>query len=484
MTPLPPFLFAAKTQRDRRWLARLKAEKKIRQIGPRLFTSLSASKVEAAARGGWATIVSGLFPGALVSHRTALEYVPSPEGVVFLTGGTNRRISYPGLTIEFVRGPGPLPDDPPFLAMHASSLPRAYLENLKHDTRVSVPRTVSVEEIKRRLERTLRDGGEVALNEIRDRARAIAVELGWNAELERLAGIIGALLGTRRGSLVTSEVAKARVAGEPYDTTCLERLHLLFGELRTRALRTSPDLAAPPGHFESKAFFESYFSNYIEGTRFAIEEAEAIVFEKKIPPRRPVDAHDIVGTFSIVSDPSEMRRTPVSSDALLDLLRSRHAKMLAQRPEVGPGTFKSKPNVAGSTEFVPPDYVIGTLKRGHDLYVDLEPGLQRAMFMMFLVADVHPFADGNGRIARIMMNAELVARGASTIIIPTVFRDDYLQALRALTRRKRPTPLIDALLKASRFSRLDFSSYPDALGELQGRNWFREPDDARIVVDE
>ena len=29
--------------------------------------------------------------------------------------------------------------------------------------------------------------------------------------------------------------------------------------------------------------------------------------------------------------------------------------------------------------------------------------------MMFLVSEVHPFVDGNGRIARIMMNAELVA---------------------------------------------------------------------------
>ena len=31
--------------------------------------------------------------------------------------------------------------------------------------------------------------------------------------------------------------------------------------------------------------------------------------------------------------------------------------------------------------------------------------------MMFLVAEVHPFADGNGRVARVMMNAELIAGG-------------------------------------------------------------------------
>lgn len=112
MEPLPPFLFAAKTQSERRRLVRLRGEGRIRRIGPRLYTSLPEAEVAVAARGAWATIVSALFPGALVSHRTALEYVPSPEGVVFLTSTTNARRSYPGLTIEFIRGSAPLDDGP------------------------------------------------------------------------------------------------------------------------------------------------------------------------------------------------------------------------------------------------------------------------------------------------------------------------------------------------------------------------------------
>ena len=35
--------------------------------------------------------------------------------------------------------------------------------------------------------------------------------------------------------------------------------------------------------------------------------------------------------------------------------------------------------------------------------------------MMFLIAEVHPFADGNRRTARIMMNAELAAAGEERI---------------------------------------------------------------------
>jgi hypothetical protein len=89
--------------------------------------------------------------------------------------------------------------------------------------------------------------------------------------------------------------------------------------------------------------------------------------------------------------------------------------------------------------------------------------------------------DGNGRTARIMMNAELVSAGRSTIIIPTVFREDYVNALRALTRRHRAALLVEVLVKAHRFSHLEFSPYPAILKDLTRRNWFREPDDARII---
>jgi hypothetical protein len=482
MEPLPPFLFAAQNQRERRRLAHLKGEGRIRQIGPRLYTSLPDADVPAAARGAWTTIASGLFPGALVSHRTALEYLPSPEGVVFLTAKTNRKLSYPGLTIEFVRGPDPLPDDQPFVGLRASSLPRALLENLKRDPRSASQRTVPIADLESRLEQILRDGGEEELNRIRDRAREIARELDWNPEFDRLDGAIGALLGTRPADRVTSSAARARALGEPFDTACLERLQLLAGELRTRALATLPESSHSPQHVRNKAFVEAYFSNYIEGTAFEIEEAEEIVFDGKIPAARPVDAHDIIGTFDVVSDPNEMRRTPSSSGELLELLRARHHTMLARRPEVQPGTFKQRVNRARDTVFVIPEYVIGTLRKGHELYADLDRGFPRAVFLTFLVSDVHPFTDGNGRIARVMMNAELVAAGASTIIIPTVYRDDYLLALRALTRRNRPKPLVDALAKAAAFSRLDFSIYPRALEELQRRNWFQEPDEARILL--
>src|SRR5207248_1584939 len=116
--------------------------------------------------------------------------------------------------------------------------------------------------------------------------------------------------------------------------------------------------------------------------------------------------------------------------------------VLASRPEVAPGQLKTTPNRAGDTRFVDPAYVVGTLRHGYELYRDLAPGLARAIFMLVLVSEVHPFVDGNGRLARIMMNAELRSVGHSTIIIPTLHRDDYMTALRAFSRRDRTRPVI------------------------------------------
>jgi hypothetical protein len=364
------------------------------------------------------------------------------------------------------------------LTIRSSSQPRAFLENLSARSS-SRSRVLPIEQLEDRLEQLLHLGGRLELDKLRDRARVIAAELGWETQFARLDGLIGTLLGTRTGKL-TSAAARARAAGEPFDATCLRRMQVLFGGLRS-PLSGVVDSFAAPDHFKNKAFFESYFSNYIEGTTFEVDEAERIVFDRKIPANRPKDAHDIKGTFDVVSDQAEMRRTPAGLDELVELLSARHTTMLGRRSEAEPGRFKTKPNRAGDTEFVHPDYVIGTLRKGMELYLDVPAGIARAIFMMFLVADVHPFVDGNGRVARIMMNAELLSVGQSTIIIPTVFRDDYLQALRALTRRHRAELLIRALVRAQKFSHLEFSPYPRALDQLTRRNWFRDPDEARIV---
>lgn len=174
-----------------------------------------------------------------------------------------------------------------------------------------------------------------------------------------------------------------------------------------------------------------------------------------------------------------MSRLPTSVADLILLLKGRHARVVEGRPDKGPGQFKADPNRAGSTLFVAPDLVEGTLAKGFEIYRGLSSPLHRAVFMMFLIAEVHPFSDGNGRVARIMMNAELVAAGESRILVPTVFRNNYLAALKALSQNRLTGAIVRMLDFAQRYTvAVDFSEVGLARLILDRTHAFMDPNEA------
>jgi len=324
----------------------------------------------------------------------------------------------------------------------------------------------------------LRTSGEAAVNQLRDSARELAPTLGLQREFESLDELIGGLRGTRTADLQTPQgIARGRGAG--YDPDRLALFGTLHEHLRSLAPITRvapPDAAAQIRHL---SFFEAYFSNFIEGTEFRVGEAADIVYRGAVPEERPEDAHDVSGTFAIVADVKSFSEVPTSAEHLLDLLRSRHAILLAGRPDKRPGEFKVVDNRAGGTDFVRHDLVEGTLSRAFDLYPSLETPFERACYLMFVVAEVHPFDDGNGRMARVMMNAELVAAGEWRIVVPTVYRNNYLQALRAMTHNSLPAPIPRMLDFAQRYTAsIDYSSIRRAERLLERTNAFVDANDA------
>lgn len=85
-------------------------------------------------------------------------------------------------------------------------------------------------------------------------------------------------------------------------------------------------------------------------------------------------------------------------------------------------------------------------------------------------------------VARAFMNAELVAGGEARVIIPTVYRDDYLTGLRTLSRGGEPTPLIKGLDFAQRWvAALDWSSLAAAEAAMKATNAFARPSSAIVL---
>lgn len=420
------------------------------RIGNRLYTRTVHQPLEEVVRRNVWDVVRLLVPDAVVVDRTAFSTMPAPDDSVCVAAGTRRRtIELPGLRIR-IRPGAPAEGDASFMGIWLSSDPRRYLDNLRRSrARGGFRWTVDVEDVEQRLERFAAQRGEQALNELRDQARSLTEVLDAGQAFERLDHIIGNLLGTRNARLITAQ-GRARAAGMAYDSDAIKRLDGLAAALNDEppALR-----AATPSSFSSEfSFWESYFSNYIEGTVFATAVAHDIVFAGYEPPQRSADAHDIRGTFTLANDP--MRRARVAADAgdLLDILLEDHAVLRAGRSDKRPGKLKDDANQAGGTRFVEPALVRGTLERGFETLVGARQGLARAMVMMFLVAEVHPFDDGNGRAARLRMNAELSSVDEQRIIVPTGFRDDYLGALRRLSRQDDLAVLVRTLDRAQAFT--------------------------------
>ena len=456
-----------------------------RKIGPRLYTRNMNEPVEViVARNLW-QIVGMLAPGGVIGFRTALESRPADDGSVFITCGYKKITELPGLRIVRIPGVGPTEGDMPFIGgLYMASPARLLLENLAPTkTRESATRSAGQAVVEEKLVSILRIKGEDELNKIRDLARVIAAAIGLEKEFILLDRIIGSLLQTREAEL-RAPVSKSYTTGEPYDPLRLEQFEVLRSTLARAVLPTRIRRHTPGAAFYNESFFDAYFSNFIEGTEFEVDEALGIVFSGVIPQSRPEDAHDILGTYRVVGSLEELKRTPADVSSFLALLCQRHTSIMEGRPDKRPGLFKEKGNRAGTTCFVAPELVKGTLVQGYAFYNSLADPLARALFMMYLVSEVHPFDDGNGRTARAMMNADLVSAGICRIVIPSVYRNEYIASLKLLSNHKDAAAFLRVMDVAQEFvSRIDFSELATARQILERCNAFERPaDNVRLMM--
>lgn len=478
-------LFSSSDPKEEYKISKLLREGKIRKIAPRIYSTNLEEEPSEIIKRNILEIIGSLYPGAVLSHRSAFEFKPTSTNHIFVTYSYTKKIKLPGLIINFLEGKGAIAGDTKlFGELYVSSKERAFLENLQITKKTGPDsKTLSLPQIEEKLDDILRVHGEDGLNRIRDRARELSKVLEMPRESELINKITGALLSTKPSKILTSKVALARAAGFPYDKNRIELFEALFTYLYNNEFKYRPENNLSSYSFRNYAFFEAYFSNYIEGTVFEVAEAKKIIDTGVPLDARSGDSHDVLGTYQLVSDRSEMQIIPADENEFLAILQNRHKLLLSARLDKNPGQFKERNNRAGNTFFVDYKLVRGTLMRGFEYYKALTHPFARATYMMFLVSEVHPFEDGNGRIARVMMNAELVNRNQCKIIIPTVYREDYLLTLKRLTNQKDAAPFVQMLSKAHAFSEtLHFDNYEDLYNYLVSHNAFYESDEGRHLI--
>ncbi len=383
--------------------SRLAAQGKLHRIRKGIYTDTSDSEeITKTLNNKWMDVACKIFDGPVAVARTASELRPAEGRLYFVSSKLKAsRTTQVGHLIFYI-SPGDTSKgvEQIHLELRRSNPARYCLENLAPSRgSKNSKKTLGPEWVESELIKHIRRGGEQAVNALRNEARDLAPILNLEDEFEKLNALIAALLRTHPAQgILQTRWGIANAKGEPFDQSRIDRFADLARYLNKIDLADNHYDYNRPG-WQNLTFFESYFSNFIEGTEFTIEEAEEIAFEKKINYERHQDSHDILAHIEISGDMSEMYRVPVDAAELIDILKVRHGLLLAERPDKRPGEFKIKPNKAGGTDFVLPELVEGTLVQGFDVYQSLPAGLKRSIFIHFMVSEVHPFKDGNGRLS-------------------------------------------------------------------------------------
>lgn len=114
------------------------------------------------------------------------------------------------------------------------------------------------------------------------------------------------------------------------------------------------------------------------------------------------------------------------SGALIDLpLRHGIFKERPNNPEVADGS--------GTHEYCPPEHTASEMDRLVEIYHQLpaEYPEVRAAWLHHAFTQIHPFQDGNGRVARALASIDFIRAEWFPLLISRDRRDEYIQALRA-----------------------------------------------------
>jgi hypothetical protein len=252
------------------------------RIATGVYTSDVTTDPAAVVAREWYNIAGRMFPDAVITDRSAVTG-GSVDGVLYLAHvGRARRVDLPGLSVTARPGAGPLEGDIPLPGgLHQASKGRALAENARpsrsRDGRVR--RTLDAAELGDWVDRLCQVDGPERLARYREQAERVADTVGASqGYVKALSQMIGAALGTQQVN-TSSRALAARQALLPYDQDRLRLFAQLADSLRESAPqnRHVPDPSDP--HYAHLPFFEAYFSNFIEGTEFLLDEAVAIVYE-------------------------------------------------------------------------------------------------------------------------------------------------------------------------------------------------------------
>ena len=220
------------------------------------------------------------------------------------------------------------------------------------------------------------------------------------------------------------------------------------------------------GRVEQKLRIESnYHSNAVEGNSLTLGETRSLILHGLTARGKPMRDHlDIQGHDQAVKAIEQAVR---NEDQLTEVfVRNLHRVLLKEpyrneaitpdgrrvRRPITPGEYKTTPNnVRTSTgetyHFTPPEQVKPAMSDLIDWCRTQEAAGEHPVIIAAAVhyrfVRIHPFDDGNGRMARLLMNLILIRHGYAVAIVRIEQRERYLQELERVDRTEDLAQFID-----------------------------------------
>ena len=186
----------------------------------------------------------------------------------------------------------------------------------------------------------------------------------------------------------------------------------------------------------------TYSSNAIEGNTLTISETKVLLEDGLTVGGKPIqDYYEATGHGKAYEYMRTLANSgaPITEAQILEL----HRLFYSLVDENAAGKYRTERVFIAGTEYLPPapENVPTQMREAiaymQNLYGTVHPIAYAALIHKRLV-DVHPFIDGNGRTARLLMNLALLQAGYGIAIIPPVRRGEYIETLRISQRENRP----------------------------------------------
>jgi Fic family protein len=185
----------------------------------------------------------------------------------------------------------------------------------------------------------------------------------------------------------------------------------------------------------------TYTSNAIEGNTLTRSET-AIVLEKGLtvsgkPLRDHMEALGHKDALDYVHTLAQLNEKIREMD-----IRQIHCLVIGRSDPAHAGSYSPHQRmISGSSVVLPSPAEIGPLMNDFGQWLaGATPSAETAFAAHEKLVTIHPFTDGNGRTARLLMNLILFKAGYPPVVIGPEQRVEYIAGLEALQLRKEPEP--------------------------------------------